>query len=55
MMNSLSALQRLTAMTFTKCEYGAGKELPTTALAALTGLVTLDASDCGPLQAAGSQ
>ena len=52
-MQPLSALQRLTAMTFTRCEYGPGKELPTLALAALSSLVTLDASDCDPIEAAG--
>ena len=54
-MQPLSALQRLTAVTFTRCDYGAGKELPTRALAALTGLVALDASECDPFHAAGRQ
>ena len=54
-MQPLSALQRLTAVTFTRCEYGAGKQLSTTALAALTGLVALDASGCTPFKAAGAR
>ena len=53
-MQPLSTLQRLTAVSFTECEYGAGKELPTRALAALTGLVTLDKMDYHMLQAAGA-
>ncbi len=54
-MQPLCTLQRLTAFTFTECEHAAGKQLPTTALAALTGLVALDASYCTPFQAAGAE
>jgi hypothetical protein len=52
-MQPLSTLQQLTAVTFTECDHSAGKQLPTAALAALTGLVALDAFGCTAFKAAG--
>ena len=51
----LSTLWQLTAVSFTDCEYGDAEQLPTAALAALTGLVALDVSDRELLDAAGAQ
>ena len=55
-MQPLTALQRLTALAFTKCEYSTALEppaLPLTAMAALSCLKVLDLSACDRLADAG--
>lgn len=53
-MQPLSALQQLTKLSFTRCEYGTAAQLPAVAIAALTRLVALHASGCTTVNAAGA-
>ena len=53
-MQPLTALQQLTALTFTCCEHGTADALPIAAMAALSLLVALDALDCNSFEPAGA-
>ena len=54
-MQPLTALQQLVVLKFTSCEYGAQPALPAEAVAALSCLEVLDASDCAPLATTGAR
>ena len=53
-MQQLTALQQLTELTFTRCNYGTATALPCAAMATLSRLVALDALDCGVLKFEGN-